>query len=88
MPHISGVATGTGIHGSEQLKFRWELEPIIGATQRNLTRLQRLSQGIEYTGFEFREFIEKQYPPVGKADLARTRLAATTNQRHTGGGVF
>lgn len=85
---VAQIAAGTWIHRRDQLEACWEANPVLGACDHDLARLQRLSQHLEDPPLELWQFVKEQHAMVGESDLARLRAAATANQRRSRGGVM
>ncbi len=58
-----------------------------GACNGRHAAFQRLTQGLKGCLAKFRQFVQKQHPPVGKTHLAWARIAPAAHQRHIGYGV-
>ncbi len=69
---IAHMPAATRIHRRHQLNARREGHMGIGARNRNLSRFQRLAQGIQHCSLKFGQFIQKQDAQMGQAHLART----------------
>ena len=70
---FGGPAAGAGIGGGHQGDAAGEAAGVTRPAQAHLPLLQGLAQLVEHLAAELRQFIEKQHPPVGQAQLAGPR---------------
>ncbi len=81
---VTLIAAGTGVHGGNQLEAGGEGQLFPGPGHMDHPRLQRFAQHLQHLAIEFRQFVEKEHPMVGLADLAGARVAATADQCRSG----
>ncbi len=75
------IATRTGIHRDDELKFGGILHLHRHARNGNHAGFERFAQRFERATIEFRQLIEKQHPPMREADLSRRHTRTATDYR-------
>lgn len=83
-----GVAASAWIHRCDQHEPRGIGHAMVGAGDGDLAVLQRLSQRIQHTWIELRQFVEEQHAIMRKRDFARPRAHAAAGQRGHAGGMM
>jgi hypothetical protein len=82
---LIGFAAAAGIHRRDQHEAGRIGEPVIGAGDRDLAGLKRLTQRIEGLRLEFRQLVQEQHPVMRQRDFARARMQPRAgNGRHRG----
>ena len=64
------ISAWTWIHRGDKHKLCWKSHTSFGAGNRNRSFFEGLADHLEYVSWKFREFIEKQYSMISKAQLA------------------
>jgi len=64
------IATGTGIHGGDELESGGILGAVESAAEDDAVSFERLAEGFEGLAVEFGKLVEKEDTVVGERDLA------------------
>ena len=67
------------IHRGDKHEAGRIVNGIFGAGYGDMTVFERLTHHFEHLTGKFRELIEKKHSVVGKGNLSRNRVCATTN---------
>ena len=82
---LVGRAAAARIHGRDELEPRRIDDPMVGARDGDLARLDRLAQAVESLRLELGQFVQEQNAVVGERNLAGPRMgAAADERRHRG----
>src|SRR5690606_8684642 len=81
------VAARTWIHGCHQQEACREGGGATGAGDRDHTRLERVTQGLEGRAAELREFVEEPHTTAREADLSGTHVRAAAHEPGVGDRV-
>ena len=76
---VAEIATGTRVHGGDELKPRRQLQSRRRARDRDGAGLERLAQRLEHAPIELRQLIEEQHAVMRQRDFARANLRATAD---------
>lgn len=85
---VAEVATGAGIHGTDEHKTGWISEVLVGTSERDLAILQRLSKGFNDSSRIFGEFVEEENTVVSEGNFARKSLAAASEYGNKAGAMM
>jgi hypothetical protein len=78
---VTKVSARAGVHRRDKLEPGRKARAPRGTTDRNLSRLQRLTQSLKYAAWILGQLVQEKDAMMGERDFSRSRVSTATNQR-------